>query len=243
ERPEARRVILFSLALAVLAIVGYFALVRNMAAVAGPVPIPWPLAALAFLAAESKVIVVHFRRETHSFSLSEVPAVMGLFFLSPNDYLLAMLCGSMVALVFAARQSVLKVIFNLSNFAVIGVLELVVFHRLGQFTGPPSPQDWIAAFAATLAACVVCVLAIATAISLSGGAPQFQKLPEMIRFGGMVALANTSLALLALLDHARTMFRAEVAEIILYPRGAAGDALRTTSTHDMPAELMVPIDL
>ena len=32
---------------------------------------------------------------------------------------------------------------------------------------------------------------------MSGGAPQYQKLPEMIQFGGLVAIANTSLALLA----------------------------------------------
>ena len=40
-------------------------------------------------------------------------------------------------------------------------------------------------------------LAIATAITLSGGAPQFRKLPEMLQFGGLVAIANTSLGLLA----------------------------------------------
>ena len=138
-------------------------------------------------------------------------------------------------------------------------------------------------------------------ISLSGGAPQFQKLPEMLQFGGLVAVANTSLALLAvsimwidpnmlwllavplavvflayrswvserekherlellyqssrilqhspeldsalvaLLDHARDMFRAERAEVILYPRGADGDVLRTTSNHEAPAETMVPM--
>ena len=48
-----------------------------------------------------------------------------------------------------------------------------------------------------LAAVVIGALTIATAISLSGGAPQFQKLPEMLKFGLVVALANTSLALLA----------------------------------------------
>ena len=59
------------------------------------------------------------------------------------------------------------------------------------------PIDWLAAFAATLAATFVSALTIATVITLSGGAPQFKKLPEMIQFGSMVAVANTSLALLA----------------------------------------------
>ena len=38
---------------------------------------------------------------------------------------------------------------------------------------------------------------IATRHHVSGGAPQFEKLPEMLQFGILVAFANTSLALLA----------------------------------------------
>src|SRR4029077_10350906 len=127
------------------------------------------------------------------------------------------------------------------------------------------------------------------------------KLPEMVQFGGMVAVANTSLALLAvsllafqpmllarpclpvvivfgayrpyvserekherlellyqssrilqhspeldsslvaLLEHARNMFRAEWAPIFRYPRAPTDDALRTVSRHDAPAEIMVPV--
>jgi diguanylate cyclase (GGDEF)-like protein len=46
--------------------------------------------------------------------------------------------------------------------------------------------------------------------------------------------------LVALLSHARTMFRAELAEVVLYPRSAGEDALRTRSWHERPAEVMVP---
>jgi diguanylate cyclase (GGDEF)-like protein len=180
---------------------------------------------------------------------------------------------------------------------------LTVFHLLASPTAAPSVLDWAAAFAATLVATVISALAIATAISLSGGAPQFQKLPEMIQFGALVAVANTSLALLAvsilgldprllwllvvplgvvflayraylserekgerleflyqsgrilqhspeldsaivaLLEHARNMYRAERAELLLYPRSADGDALLTTTTEDQPATTMIPIVL
>ena len=63
--------------------------------------------------------------------------------------------------------------------------------------GLPGVREWLAAFAATSSATIISSLTIATVITLSGGAPQFRKLPEMIQFGLMVALANTSLALLA----------------------------------------------
>ena len=139
---------------------------------------------------------------------------------------------------------------------------------------------------------------------MSGGAPQFEKLPEMIQFGGLVAIANTSLALLAvsvlwldpallallvvplltvflayraylserekherlellyqssrilqhspeldsalaaLLEHAREMFRAERAEVLLWPRDPEIDeGLLTVCHQDRPARLMVPVPL
>jgi len=302
-RPSAARVWLFTAALALMAAVLYVEGVRSLRPVETPFSFPWPLLAVAFLAVETKVILVHFRRETHSFSLSEIPAVLGLFFVTPDEYLLAVLVGSAVAMLVTSRQSIVKVAFNLANFAFISTVTLVVFHGLGSFAGQPGAADWIAAFTAVLVACLLGALTIATAISLSGGAPQFQKLPEMLKFGGMVALANTSLALLAisvmwvdplavwllivplatlflayrayiserekhdrlellyqssrimqhspeldsaliaLLDHARAMFRAEIAEVILYARGEGGDSLRTTSIQDQPPAAMVPVRL
>ncbi len=299
-RVEAVRVWLFNAGLAALAVVGYVAVVRWLPTPSRPVEVPWLALAAGFAAAELKTIQVHYRRETHSFSLSEIPAVIGLFFVSPNEYLSAMLVGSGVVLVLAARQSMVKVAFNIANFALIGVIELGVFTLAGAIHGPPSLPEWLATFGAMLAACGVGALTIATAISLSGGAPQYQKLPEMLRFGGMVALANTSLALLAvsvmwvntaaiwllivplivvflaygayvserekherlellyqssrilqhspqldaalvaLLDHARNMFRAEIAEVVLYARDALAADVRTTSTHDAPPVAMAP---
>ena len=193
----ALRVWLFSLILGATAIAGYFIEVRHLGHITPPMALPWPLLALAFYLSEVKVVHVHFRRENHSFSLSEVPAVLGLFFFVPGDYLLALLTGSALALLLHSRQSPLKLAFNLSYFALAGVVSLTLFHAIAPLEGMPGFADWIAAFAATGATCVLGALSIATVISLSGGAPQFQKLPEMLQFGGMVALANTSLALLA----------------------------------------------
>ena len=195
--PAAARVWLFSLALAVagsaIVLVGFPGLMR----LPEPITIPWPLLALGFYLAEINVVSVHFRRETHAFTLSEVPTVIGLFFLSPIEYLAAMILGSGLALYFNQRQAPIRLVLNLAYYLLIGGLAVVIFHGLGEFNGPPTPRDWAATFAATLTSCVAGSLVIATAISLSGGAPQYEKLPEMLRFAGGVALANTSLALLA----------------------------------------------
>jgi diguanylate cyclase (GGDEF)-like protein len=299
--PPSARIWTFSAMLAALAVLIYANQLAGIATPPSRLGLPWPLLAAGFATAELKVVQVHFRRETHSFSLSEFPAVIGLFFLSPFDYVTAVLVGSSAAFLIGGRQRIEKLVFNLANFALVAVVELTVLYAITDMTGAPHLREWLAAFAATTTAAVVSALTIATVITISGGAPQFEKLPEMIQFGSMVAFANTSLALLAvsilwidpfllwllvlplvivflayqayvserekherlellyqssrilqhspeldstlvaLLGHARTMFRAEIAEVILYPRGDDVEGLRTTSRHDDVPEVMVPI--
>ena len=297
--PAPARVWTLTITLATLATVGYMVLLDGRPGLEAPVAVPWPVIAAAFLIAEVKVVQVHFRRETHAFSLSEFPAIIGLFFLSPADYLLAVLSGSAAAMLLTRPRPV-KVAFNLANYGLIAVASMTIILAIASPTGPPGVREWAAAFGATFAATVVSSLTIALVITLSGGAPQFQKLPEMIQFGSMVALANTSLALLAvtilwldpvllwllvlplvmifvayqayiserekherlellyessrilqhspeidstlvaLLSHARTMFRAELAEVVLYPRSSDAEGLWARSWHDRDPEVGTP---
>ena len=299
--PAAHRILLFVVVLIAAAVVIFGLELVGRPPVLTSITIPWPILAVGFCLAEMKVVSVHFRRETHSFSLSEFPAVIGFFFLSPGDYLLALLSGAAVALIVAERQAPAKLAFNLASFLLTGTVSLAIFHRIVTGDANIEPVDWAAAFAATLAGAVVGAFTTATVITISGGAPQYEKLPEMLQFGGTVAIANTSLALLAvsllqvdptllvllavplgtvfvaygayvserekherlellyqssrilqhspeldsslvaLLEHARNMFRAEWAQIILYPRMPSDDALRTVSRQDAPPEIMVPV--
>ena len=220
--------------------------------------------------------------------------------LTPTEYLVALLVGSAAALALD-RSSPIKTLFNLANFAFTAAVSLTVFHLLLELGPASGPWAWAAAFAATLTAAVLSSFSIATVITVSGGAPQFEKLPEMIQFGALVAVANTSLGLLAvdlmqldpqllallvvplvtvflaygayvserekhqrlellyqssrilqhspeldsalaaLLEHAREMFRAERAEVLIWPRGEAAGGLLTTRTADGDGSGMVPI--
>ncbi len=296
----ARRVWLFSFLLAGLALLVYLQFVAPAPRRGVPFEIPWIAIAAGFALADIKVIEVHFRRESHAFSLTEMPAVIGLFFLPAGTYLLALGVGALTALVLL-RQAPVKVAFNLANYLLLAVVMMAIFQVAAAGTGMPHLTDYLAAFGATAAATVVGALSIATAITLSGGAPQYKKLPDMLQFGLMVAVANTSIALVAvtilwaspgalwllaipiitlflayrawvserekherlemvyqssrilqhspeldvalvaLLDHARSMFRAEVAELVLRPDATDQHALRTTSLHDAPSETIQPI--
>lgn len=286
--------------LTALAVVIFVGADTRLQPVAAPFGLAWPMIAVGFFLAESKVVNVHFRRETHSFSLSELPAVLGLFFLGSTDYMLALMCGTAAAFLVGTRPPAIKLAFNLANYALIGVASLLIFHAISSEAAHPGPIDWLAAFLTTLVATVMAAVTIATAISLSGGAPQYQKLPEMLQFGGVVACANTSLALLAvsmlllepmtlwllgppvvavflayaayvserekherlellyessrilqrspeldsalvaLLEHARGMFRAEMTEIQLFSDDGSADTIRTLCRVDLPPQVMVP---
>ena len=295
----AVRVRLFIALIAAVAVLGYAAVVSHLPAYPVPFQIPWPVFALAFYLGEVNIVEIHFLRERHSFSLSELPGIAGLFLLPPDQYLLALLTGTGLALLTDSHQSPIKRAFNLAQFGLLGVVSLIVFHAVASPSGIPGPSEWLAAFLTAAVTGTLGAILVATVISLSGGAPQYKKLPEMLRFSGMVALANTSLALLAVmvlwvdlrsivllvvpiaivfaayrayvrerekherlellyessrllhyapeldsaivavLDHARKMFRAERVELVLFPDPAAEEAMRSTSDLHGPGETMV----
>ncbi len=196
--PPAVRVGMLSVGLAAAALIAYLVGLGQIGVRDGAIAIPWWILAAGFCLVDLKVIEVHFRRESHAFSLYELPAVIGLFVLSPGDYVLAVAVGGGLALAVTSWSAPIKVAFNLANYLFLAVVSLVVFHAIaGTASGPPGPGAFIAAFAAAAVATVLGALTIASAITLSGGAPQFEKLPEMLQFGTLVAIANTSIGLLA----------------------------------------------
>jgi len=176
----------------------FLLVVPGLEAPPAPFLIPWPLFALAYFVAEAKVIDVPFRGGTHTFSLTEVPAVIGLFFVEPLWYVVGLLVGALAALI-VARQPLPKLCFNLSQFLVGAVAGLATFHllaSLGPASASPQPLDWLASFAAMLVVSTVSAVAIASVVTLSGGGWQFGRLPEALQVGALFAVTNTALALL-----------------------------------------------
>jgi len=195
----AVRVRTFTGLIGLAAVAIYLGFVRELQPLSTPFAIPWPLVAFAFYLGETKVVEVHFLRERHSFSLSELPGIFGLFFLAPNEYLLALMVGTGVGLLAHSKHSVMKSAFNLAQFGLVAVVALTVFHAVASNATPPGPREWFAAFLVGGATSAIEACLVATAISLSGGAGQGRKLPQMLSFSEMVALANSSLATAAVM--------------------------------------------
>ena len=96
--------------------------------VAVPIMIPWWLLAAGFYLAEAKVIHLHIGRSAHSFSMSELPLVAGLFLVTPPEFILARLVGSAIALFVNRRQRSVKLAFNLAQFSLASVVSVAIVH-------------------------------------------------------------------------------------------------------------------
>ena len=296
------RVWSFTALLAGLATTAFLVLLRGVNHTPVPFRIPWWLLAVTFLVAEMLVVYVDFRRNAYSFSLSEIPLVIGLFMATPGELILAQLAGSLVALAIHRRQSLFKVAFNLSHFALEATLALSVFHLFGR-PDPLDPVSWGAAVLAALVMAMFADVAIGIAVSFAERRWQLQSIVQGLAFGKVVSITNASIGLIAVmviatrpagawllavpalilffayrvytsqreqhermeqlyesthllsrslkmqsalptvLSQAREMFRAQIAEILLFPSTEDEPILRTTFGPGEQEELMAEVHL
>jgi signal transduction histidine kinase len=179
-----------------------------------PFDIPWWAIAGLFFLAEVYVVHLQFRREAHSFSLSEIPLVLGLYFLAPPALVLAQLVGSGAALVLHRRQSPLKLVFNLAHLSFEAIVASLLFHWVVGGADPAGLVGWIATVVAVALTTLLAAVMITIAISLSEGKLHLETLTEGLGLGMMVGMTNTCIALVA----ATLMWaRPEAAWLLLVP--------------------------
>ncbi|HVF74882.1 MAG TPA: EAL domain-containing protein [Acidimicrobiales bacterium] len=158
---------------------------------------PWVVAVL-FLVAEMSVVHIVFRRESYSFSLSEIPLVLGLFFLLPSHLVAAQLVGAGIALGLWRRQPLMKLCFNLAHMVLETCLAVSVLRVLDSTPDPFTLRTAAAAVAATTVAAAVSSLSICIAISLYEGRPQTDKLATSVLGAFLSGATNASLGLMLL---------------------------------------------
>jgi len=189
------RVWLLTVGLALVSLSVYLLWVRRLPSLAAPISIPWWGLAAGFALVELFVVHIEVRREAHSFSLSDIPLVMGLFFVDPSGFVLAQLVGAALALA-VRRQAPVKLVFNLTHFVLEAQVALLVFHALAG-GDPLGTMGIAAAFLAVLLTSFIGAGAITAAISLAEGRAQLETLVQGLGFGSVIAGANTCVALLA----------------------------------------------
>ena len=125
----------------------------------------WVLLGAAFSRSEVFVVQVHVRRDSHSFSMAEVPLVVGLFLVTPTVLLCAALGGTASALVLHRHQQIEKVIFNLSRLILEVGLALLLLRSAGVSSRIPGNRDVFVVFAVTLACSLVGALLVSLVIA------------------------------------------------------------------------------
>jgi diguanylate cyclase (GGDEF)-like protein len=156
----------------------------------------WMLAAL-YLIAESFPVHLAVGKETHSFSLSEVPLLLGLFLSTPTELLLGQAVGAGIALIVRRHNSFTKLTFNLASFAFSTSFAIVVFQVVGDAQVPFGPRDLVAGILAALVADFMSGITVQAVIAVSTG-----EMPDWsggVGTGAAYVLANATLGLVGTL--------------------------------------------
>jgi diguanylate cyclase (GGDEF)-like protein len=191
-----QRIWVMSCSMALVSLVLYVTIVGHYEPI-HPLPLPWWVLAAMFGFVEVFVVQFDVRDDTVSFSLIEIPLVLGLFFAGPANLVLGQLAGAAAALVLYRRQKPIKLAFNLSLLALQACLALSLFHPIVSLGDPLGPAGWAAALLVTHSLDVLSSVAVALAISLKEG--KRMVLQGLLGVGTAITFANTGLALLGVI--------------------------------------------
>jgi diguanylate cyclase (GGDEF)-like protein len=156
----------------------------------------WVVIAL-FAIAESCVVHVYVDRQARTFSLSEIPLLLGLAYLSPVALVVGRLVGSAIALALVRRQTATKLAFNLSYFLLDTGLAIVVYRAVIGSASPFEARGWVAALAATTASLIVGSVVVSLVIAASEGKRMRSPLESLIGLGTITTALSTYLGVMA----------------------------------------------
>ena len=155
----------------------------------------WGLA-IGFYVAELAVVHLRFRKDAHSFSMSEIPLVLGLFFATPAHLAIGQMVGIAAVYALHRRLPPIKFAFNIAQFGLQGALAVTVFRGMVALGDPLGLAGWIAAVAASLVATIAADLLINVAIRLTGGQVPRENVIQVLALSSLAGSMNASLAVL-----------------------------------------------
>ena len=230
QAPRARgdaRVGMFVAFLAAGAVALDLGPLRGAQPMLGRARMSWWIVALLFCAAELCLVRVHFRRDAHTFSMSELPLLLALLFASPAALVAGQIIGSTAALI-KRRQSPMKIAFNVTQFTLSSSLAIWTFYAVAPGVIDLGPRAWLAGSLAALVFAGSNVVCVSVAMSLSEGRPQFGRLHLVLALALLGALTNVSLGLVV-----ATILRYEPAAtwLLLVPAAGMYVAYRTYNSE------------
>jgi diguanylate cyclase (GGDEF)-like protein len=210
---SGQRIALLVTAVAATAVALFVIVVRDLPRLDASLTVPWPVWVVAFATGEILVVHVHLRRDSHSFSLTDLVLVAGLYLAEPAALVTAQVVGAGLALALHRRQFGLKLAFNLAQYALGGCLATVIFAALTPGTAGSGPRSWAAALAAVAVTTLGADLCIFAAMLLSRGTVDVR---ELLRIVGLSMPFTLGVATVGLLV-ARTAAHDPAALVLLAP--------------------------
>ena len=171
--------------------------VRQLQPLPSAIALPWWLLVAAFAVVEMAVIHLHLRRTTQTFSLSELPLVVGLFFAAPEALVLARLAGGAAGLYLHRRQHSMKVAFNVATMWVEAGTAVILFHWMLNGAGGETSLARFAAFGAALAAGTVGTILVGAVTAIHDRGLKGSAWRRLLVTGLVTFAANASLGLVA----------------------------------------------
>jgi hypothetical protein len=223
------RAVAFTAAVAVLA-VGLF-LNRTVPGADG-IGVAMLVVAVAFSLADIAVVHVHLRRETFSFSLSELVLVGAIVYAAPVDVVVGQVLGLAVTLAFHRRQPLLKLTFNLAQASVASHIALLVAQEAAYGAAPLSARGLAAVLLGVVAASLVSGFLVQGVISMMAGRASWKSAPTVLLFNAIAGLGAGCLALqaVALIEISRWgMVPVAISSAVVFAayRGYAGERQRS----------------
>jgi diguanylate cyclase (GGDEF)-like protein len=165
-------------------------------------PVPawqWALALLvliAFVAADFLVLRVEVRRQTFLVTISEVPLLLALFYVSPVLLVAVRALATLLTKSYQ-RQSPVKVSFNVASLSAGAALATVIV-RAGEPLDGGAPMTWLLLAAAVGANALVTHLAVIGVVTLVQGEMSSKELVRTVAPALVVTGMTTTIGLVAL---------------------------------------------
>jgi diguanylate cyclase (GGDEF)-like protein len=157
----------------------------------------FPALLVMFCLTEGFAIHVRVRRGGHAMSITEIPMVIALTVLNPVLVVVARTVGATAGLAVLRRQRGQKLAFNIALISLQATVAITVYGALARpDAGLAGPREWLAAYAAMLAADLLAIILVTAVISLHDDPSEWRRLPSAMR-GLVLVLVATSIALVS----------------------------------------------
>ena len=153
------------------------------------------LVTAGFLGAELLVVHLRLGREAYTFSLMEIPLVLGLFFVRPDLLIWCRLAGTALAFLWQ-RKATQKAAFNCAMFALETAGAVAIWNLVLAGHDRLSPWAWLATVLAVLFTSLLGSTMVSVVITIATG-QRPRTVAEVFGLGQLGDLANASCALVA----------------------------------------------